>query len=210
MDRLHDNRHMKVALALFGIAYQKVYNGPHTNGPVSIDFRRSVDNYKDFIIRPFAADVFISTYASDKTGELLAAYAPKAFAIDNRINGRNKHLARALQLVSSYDKQYDAVFATRFDLLFQTPFAHVRIDPLAMNIVTRLNDGLICDNLYIFPYSKLARMHRFVQQTRKQAHYWEHDLTRIFGRIHFLTVDPTWIGGIRFYKIVRRRVADGK
>ena len=200
-------KHMKSALALFGIAYKEVYVGPHTNGPVQIDFRHSVQNYKDFIIRPFSADVFISTYASNKTDELVEAYAPKGFAIDHKVSGRNHHLARALHLILSYSERYDTIFATRFDLLFQTPFSEVKIDPLVVNIVTRLNDRLLCDNLYIFPYDKLEQMHRFVSETRKQSHYWEKDLALIFGRIHFMTTDPTWIGGIKFYKIIRHRIS---
>ncbi len=46
--------------------------------------------------------------------------------------------------------------------------------------------------------------HTFVRTY--QSHYWERDLVRIFGNIHFLTNDPTWIGGIKFYKIVRQYV----
>ncbi len=47
-----------VALALFGMAYRSVYRGPRTGGVVSIDFERSVQNYKELIINPFSADVF--------------------------------------------------------------------------------------------------------------------------------------------------------
>lgn len=197
---------MKVALALFGIAYKPYYRGPHTGGAVSIDFARSVQNYKNIIINPFAADVFLSTYSCNKSYELLRAYAPKAHAIDGKAFGRNAHLSRVLMLVYTSEKRYDIIFATRYDLLFQVPFSDVRIDTSTMNIVTRLRDGLICDNVYVFPSSKLRSFQAFVEHTHLQSHYWERNLVRIFGDIHFLTKDPTWVGGIKFYKIVRQRI----
>ena len=129
---------MKAALVLFGIAYKSEYIGPHTGGRVRIDFRNSVQNYREYIIYPF--------------------------------------------------------------------FRSVIIDPSTVNIVTRLMDGLICDNLYIFPFHKIQAMRQFISHTNKQSHYWETDLIRVFGRIHFLTVDPTWVGGIHFYNIIRNRI----
>ena len=57
---------------------------------------------------------------------------------------------------------------------------------------------------YLFPFDRLDRMLKFVGTTRRQSHKWEKDLTRIFGSVHFLTHDrPTWVGGLKFYKIVR-------
>ena len=195
----------KNALLLFGISFRGSYTGPHTNGAVKIDFSASVDNYKRYILDYFKPDVYISTYAHSRQHELLTAYAPRNFSFEQRVSNRNRLMLKGLQMIHNAKQNYQLVVATRFDLVFRVPFADVSIHAQEMNLVARLKDGLVCDNLYIFPAARLRAFIEFLTTNHKQSHYWERDLVRIFGGLNFLTIDPTWIGGLKFYKIVRNR-----
>ena len=60
--------------------------------------------------------------------------------------------------------EYDLVFITRFDLLFQKNFNESNIQLDKFNLVSKLeHPKLICDNLYIFPFSKLKQFYTIVE-----------------------------------------------
>lgn len=198
---------MKYALILFGISYKQPYIGPHTGGQVKIDFSHSSHNYKKMLLDYFHPDVFLSTYPSVATRKLISTYNPLNYKLTSYPSQRNRLLLEGLRLLRDSGNEYDQVIATRFDLLFKIPFQNVTINPRTINLVTRLGDGLICDNLYIFPYGKINQLIHFLEKTHQQSHYWENDLKKIFHNISFLTHDPTWVGGLKFYKIVRNRIS---
>lgn len=197
---------MKYALLLFGISYKRRYIGRHTGGRVKIDFHNSSYNYKEMLLDYFHPDVFLSTYPSSATQALISTYKPVDYTLTSYPSTRNNLLLKGLRILKDSGNAYDQVIATRFDLLFKIPFKNVTINQRTINLVTRLGDGLICDNLYIFPYGKVNQFIRFLETTHKQSHYWENDLKKIFQNISFFMHDPTWVGGLKFYKIVRNRI----
>ena len=214
---------MKVALVLFGISYKDAHKpAGGGRGWLKVDFRSSVENYGEKLIRFFnISDIITATYDYSQAREprrhyreLLAAYQPKESSFNRYPSTRDHLLAVGLKSLQHFMRQnatkYDMVIATRFDLEFRVPFESVTIDRNSMNVVARLNDGRICDNFYMFPVDHLQRMISFVDRPAHllphSSHDWEAPLVEIFGRpLHFLTVDSTWIGGLRFYRIVRDR-----
>jgi len=164
----------KIAIALRGISYDENYFCIRDQRNFIIDYRKSVENYKEMLIEPFKQykahiHFFICTNESKIKEELIKLYQPKAslFLTDEQIK-EHKHEYKpvaqrchdVLNLVKNYSesrgRKYDMIICTRFDLLFNKKIIDCEIDLNKINcgIMCRFSKNY-CDNLYILSHKKL-------------------------------------------------------
>ena len=208
----------RLALLLFGLSYT---NYKHwSSGDVLIDFRLSIDNYKNYIYKYFnnkgyIIDVFIATNPIKDNNiltDLLLTYKPAKYEFvedsPNIITSRNMKFNKVAELCSNYSKryniQYDHCLITRFDLEFKKDFnlCDFRMDNINITSVLELPTG-ICDNFYLFPFKYLDQIHKVGQKNiNKYFHNIEQDLREI-SDIYFFCNEHVAIPQLSFYKIIR-------
>ena len=173
--------HKRSALLLFGIAYDEA-----ARPEFAIDFRYSVQNYKDTLINGFlaangrAVDVFLcAREASERvTRALLGAWKPLRHHLTSDVTppaiARNGHLLAVLNrnvrlvgvirlcLEAARERTYELVVITRFDLVFTLPLRFLSIDPEAFNVATHLARNRALHR----PSTPATSGRRFTQVTR--------------------------------------------
>lgn len=207
---------MKCALLLFGMSICKYKHW--TNKMYQINYRDSYDNYQKYIYKylndkGYSIDVYFSTNISndDEHKELIKKYKPIKYSfIHNNINkrlSRNKKLLNVVQLCLNNNIEYDLVLITRFDLLFQKEFEKSNIKLDKFNLVSILErNHLICDNFYLFPFSKLKQFHELTKKNiNRSFHYIKDDIEKIDNKefVNFILNEKKRISRLSFYKIVR-------
>lgn len=157
---------MRFALLLRGIAFCGNYRHPSKN-IMMIDYKKSIENYKDYIFKNNNVDVFYHTYYSGglNIGELNAYLNPKAYSItmdheDKSIPNVHKYqssvysLMSVLNLFNSYvltnKCEYDYIIVTRFDLLFKLNIDQLILekDTFMISCMTE-NPRLMDDNFFM-------------------------------------------------------------
>lgn len=210
----------KLALLFFGFHYQ-IYRHWYHKKNVLVDFRKSIENYQEYIFKyfkneGFEIDVFFSTYDSEILPELIETYQPKKYSvlkniISNRFISRNTHFRNSLKLVIDYQKEnktiYDNILITRFDLLYQIPFSNTKkpINYNKLNLISHLNPyKIIDDNFYLIPQKYLNSLYR-VSFYDKSFHFLEKKFRKKMGfEIIFINEEgPIHILDLSFYKFVR-------
>jgi len=153
---------MKLCLFLRGKHYE------HAN----VDYRKSVDNYREFIIQPllnagYTVDIFIATYDSDILDLLIGDYFPREYRIlDKREQDRGNLNTFSRQcdfhymldeMIKRSGKTYDIIVDTRFDLFFKVKITDMNIRNDQVNIMFRHSSGNCDDNFFIIPgyYSEI-------------------------------------------------------
>ena len=196
---------MKVALFLFGLSYKKEHN--HWVGKTkTIDFRKSVINYKHFIFGLFSSiDVYYATNELDEDmkRELEETYHPKKciymdFEQDKTIYKkdfcRNKRFIESLNLC---DEEYDYCMVTRFDLLFSEKF---KFDFDKLNLVSELEiPNSICDNFYFMPFSMFHEFRKICIKNKDKSFHFIKDEFKF--PIHFLRNEKSFVTDLTYYKI---------
>ncbi len=172
------NNKKKMAVGFFGIHYNESYfhfHGRHNK----IDFRDSVENYKEYIIDYYTnlgyeIDFFISSYESQIQNLLLKQYPPKNFKFTKfqkhktgSDKPRNKRVSEVMNLIHNYQKEknfnYDLFLITRFDLKFKIP---LKFNPNKVNIAYWLiGDKASDDNIYIFEQKYFTKMKLLFDET---------------------------------------------
>ena len=207
---------MKCALLLFGMSfcdYDHWYSGK-----VRIDYKKSYDNYQKYIYKYFhdkgySIDVYLSTNISnnDEHKKIIKKYNPVRHSFIK--NEKNKHLSRnkkilnVIELCLNNKVDYDLILITRFDLLFQKDFEKSNIKLDKFNLVSILErNHLICDNFYLFPFSKLKQFHKITKENiNKSFHNIKDEIEKIDNKefVNYILNEKKNIRELSFYKIVR-------
>jgi hypothetical protein len=206
----------KLALCFFGFHYHK-YLHWKSKKYILIDYKKSFQNYQDFIINyfenlGFEIDIFFSTYTSEKLNQLILDYQPKKFLtfdkiIENKDISRNTHFRNVLNLVINYQEEnkflYDNILITRFDILFKIPFEQVKIDLDKFNLISHLEPfKLIDDNFYLIPQKYLKKI-LYISLYDKSFHFLEKKFKKQFN-LNFLKEEgPIGINHLSFYSFIR-------
>ncbi len=215
------HRNPKLAILFFGIHYLKNYKHWMPEWNPTIDFRKSVDNYKEYIFEYFNdydIDTFFSTYESEKLLELVDTYKPKSYktaVLDN--NGknhtpqRNERFIEVLELAKQYETeqnfQYDLYLITRFDLNFILDFNKLKVATDRLNISYRTGCGedknLVDDNFYIISQGNLDKLITIAKDIPK--HIWFHKLHEYNGdfKINFMIDGFYYSHESPLYKFIR-------
>lgn len=180
----------RAAVILFGIHFQEEFK--HWMGhPTSIDFRKSVENYRQQIfahLKDYEVDVFFSTYGSSLLPELIAAYSPKGCTISemvndgkNQVQRRNRRFIEAVELARSYSSDrgfdYDLAVITRFDLKYLRSLGTLKIEPGKLNVSYQSkwgpNADYVDDNLYVVTQGGLSRLSELANRVPLKVCYHE-------------------------------------
>jgi hypothetical protein len=145
---------MKICVCLRGKHYETDY----------VDYRKSFENYKEFIINPFiqkgdSVDVFVATYDSKISSELLLDYSPKKYIFLNEniqehkgTNTNNRQCdfhIMLMDMLKYYDVTYDLIIDLRFDLFFKVKITDMNIDYEKINIAFQHTSGNCDDNMFV-------------------------------------------------------------
>lgn len=202
----------KMAIMFFGISYLENYNYRNSN----IDFRLSVDNYKEFIFNYFKnkynIDVFIATNIIDDDiyNQIIQIYNPIKIKCCENLNtnllSRQHKITSVIQLCKEYSKEYninyDLCLITRFDLLFKIPLNQISFNYNTINITSQLNiPNAICDNFYLLPFNYLSSFYNIINKN-EYNHFIKSELDKICN-IHFFYNQHTYVNSLSFYKIIR-------
>jgi len=190
----------KVAFGLFGVSYSEAnVNWLRDWLIYDVDFRKSSENYKKYIINHligegFDVDVYLSTYETEDIDnlkdELVKHYNPKNLSIvDYSINTKTNNLSRNLifsrlcHSILNSKEVYDFIVLTRFDLILLQKLSDVKIDLTKINVVheTDASDEFD-DNFYIVPGNIFRRFVEVTDKfgtggydTQSSWHYYGHD-----------------------------------
>lgn len=160
---------MKTAVGLFGIHYVQKLN--HWMGwKHGVDFEKTVEVFKNQILKNLNPKYFISTYKSEKLSNLMKTYYPHdsilAKNLDNKIpenfndnfTRRNSRFIEVMELILNSNQEYERVILTRFDLMFKKNAFLDKLDikENKVNFLNRTgwgeNKNLCDDNFYVFSY----------------------------------------------------------
>lgn len=178
-----------------------------------IDWRESLTNYKtmvfDYFQQEYEIECYAGTYDTSKLSDVITDYNIKGYKL--AAPAHTRHLSRHGCVISAFealfesDKVYDMVLLTRFDLKFMVPFSEVEIKPDQINVVSRLeHEHLVCDNLYIFPFSLAKKIYAmFVAHGCKVSYHFLLAHLKRIAQVHFLLDQGRLVEDLDFYKIVR-------
>ena len=207
---------------LFGISYLENYSKKKYKG--SIDYKRSLKNYKKYIFEYFehkgySIDVYISTneISEEVKKQLMEDYKPIKIITNrliterkrkfNNYKNRNFKFKNLINLIDNYN-DYDNFLITRFDLLFQIDFKDVNIKFDKLNIVSILEKkNCICDNFYLMSNINFVTFKKIIND--KGIVYHSHRLKKQLEHnfdVNYLFNEFKSVGKLTFYKIVRDKV----
>ena len=170
----------KLALIFFGISYLNTEKK-------LIDYRNSVENYKEIMFRYFKnlgyeIDIYLCTNELNENikNELINIYKPKKYSfinnLEDRLLSRNNKIKFAVKSCIDSNIQYNTVLVVRFDLLFKKKFSESNIDLNKFNLVYS-HQQYICDNFYLFPYSKLLNFYNLLCKNNNiQSHLYKNQI----------------------------------
>tara|TARA_X000000950_G_C13642170_1_gene548050 strand:- start:98 stop:667 length:570 start_codon:yes stop_codon:yes gene_type:complete len=185
---------------------------------MQINYEDSYDNYQKYIYKylndkGYSIDVYFSTNISnnDEHKKIIKKYNPIRYSfIENEKNkelSRNKKLVNVIELCLNNNVDYDLILITRFDLLFQKDFEKSNIKLDKFNLVSILEiEYAICDNFYLFPFSKLKQFHEITKKNINESfHFIKDDIEKIDNKefVNYILNEKTNIENLSFYKIVR-------
>lgn len=181
----------RLALGLFGIHYLENYNHIWTGYNVKIDFRKSLDNYKEYIFeyfKDYKIDTFVSTYHSEFEDELFSNYqindhrklSIKTFTNNFPIVEKNGRFEKLLDLIINYQMShylsYDLCLITRFDLFFKLSFDKLNILENKLNYTCNIKYGdnlFIDDNFYIISKNDIYNLKKLSNHIPENKWYHE-------------------------------------
>jgi hypothetical protein len=226
---INDTGKKKIALCLFGISYEEKYIHWHHMDVYKIDWRKSVDNYREVIINYFErlgyeVDIYISTYNHAYLPELLSDYNCINFNVEPRIiycpeqkqrtkftkSGRNTNFVRVLELLNSNLNiiNYEFAIITRFDLIFKMKFSQLNIDYNGFNVSMKCQkDPMIDDNLYVVGMKHFKKFYNICLENHDICfHTLKHTFDKAFGKINFMVQGNFWVSSSPIYQIYREHV----
>jgi hypothetical protein len=193
-----------LALCFFGIHYNESYKLWMSQEKVTVDYRKSIENYRQTIFKlyeensKYETDVYLSTYNSKILPELIKDFEPlDYYSVDKPPTGSKAFVAtggynrekneRILKFRDLIQKPYDWYLFTRFDLLFNLDFMNLHPDPNKINVLALLErEDAVCDNLYLISKEQIDF---FYQCFEKNIDLYRHHVSFFNGiqNIHFLT-----------------------
>ena len=199
----------KLGLILFGLSYYQNY----INGKIKfnhiIDCRYYIDNFNiylmDYFKKEYDIDIYISSNKNAIQDEILKIYNPTAYHFDDIGIGRNKKIAKGLELLINSNINYDIIIIMRFDIFFQKIFDNKFFNFNKLNIVSILeHNHLIDDNLYIFPNKYLSKIYEIFLNCNDGYKEEAHNLKNIFDKnfdIHYILNQNARVENLSFFKI---------
>lgn len=213
---------MKVAFVLHGMAEAVLEYNAHedrgwdTSVKGLVDYRNSLQNYKDSLISDgrLDVDVYFHTWDTDELNnkkELVRSFNTINYSITDQIvdssvrygvdraKSRQKSLINALKCVEN-PHEYDFFVVSRFDLHFETDLASLIRNELGRNLLYfgfNLRYELVDDNLFIFDANLFDEFFKtliyiYTLSNSCNLHlfgkYWSMKTRRKYG---FLTSDDT-------------------
>ena len=204
-----------VCICFFGISYDDSYKHWIISNPVSIDYRRSLENYEERIFSRIPNHtVYFSTYDHELINDmqkdlhtkrgLISQDAIKSGLDISAISQRNRILSRTKLILEK--TEYEWYIFTRFDLQF-----NFNIDDLSpvedkINVLVSLEQShLLCDNFYIIHRSQLPFFYECLN-ARNVSSLNRHDCNFFRGmdNVHLLLNEKgKRVDQLECYKIVR-------
>tara|TARA_B100001059_G_C17818923_1_gene577010 strand:- start:1333 stop:2115 length:783 start_codon:yes stop_codon:yes gene_type:complete len=165
----------KIAIILFGISYLNKYEHWNNNDNYIIDYRKSLENYREYILDYFKnlgydIDIYICTNLLDDNmkNNILNDYKPKSYKFIKNYNNiyasSNIKLKESIKLCLDSNIKYDNCLITRFDLLFKEKLTNINYNKI--NIISELSkeEGYtICDNFYFIPFKYLKQFNDIIK-----------------------------------------------
>ena len=211
----------RCALLLFGISYCSEYKHPYFNKKLKIEYNKSYHNYKKHIYKYFedkgyVIDVYFSTNISNQQEhkKIIEIYKPISYSFlkdnKNKLLSRNEKLLDVTKLCLNSNIKYDTVLITRFDLKFKKNFDKSNIKLDKFNLVSVLEKKkYICDNFYLFPFSKLKAFNYIVKKNFKESfHNIRKELENIENKkfVNYILNENNFVSKLSFYKIYRNQI----
>ena len=177
---------MKIALILRGQSRNQIYHR-HFKRVLDIDYRKSWDNYLDYLVQDHDCDVFFHTFESEllDQDEMVSLLKPKEWVVtptiySNRVKKAafkgeqikfsvTKAIEQYLDHVRETGERYDLVIVTRFDLEFVRKIDFGKLDPNKLYL-THFKDGqglVGDDNLIIGGHRVIREYYRTVKMIKK-------------------------------------------
>lgn len=159
---------IRIALILRGISFINDYYHHHSQAYVNIDYRKSLQNYKDMIYENNDVDVFMHTYDSPgfNKDEWVNSFCTKDYSLDSPYIDTLGHnfqkkchsLIYSLQrALGTFDKSgknpflYDYIIVTRYDLFFKKKISELLLDSSKFMVSCMTEQPhLSDDNFFIF------------------------------------------------------------
>lgn len=157
---------MKIALLLRGIAYNENYMHP-TGQNFIVDFRKSINNYNEYIFQKSSVDVFYHTYLTDNLDVTMlnSWLKPVSYNISmdpeknnlkstQKFNTYSNSTISVINLFIDYctqnkEAKYDYIILTRFDLIFKVPLSNLNLNKNNFMISCLAGNNLMDDNFFI-------------------------------------------------------------
>ena len=149
-----------------------------------------------------------------RTWKIIKKYKPINYSfIDNGKNNllsRNEKILDVTNLCLNSNINYDLVLITRFDLIFQKKFDESNIQLDKFNLVSILEkNNLICDNFYLFPFSKLKKFNDIIKNNiSKSFHNIKNDIENIENKefVNYILNEHCLVKRLSFYRIHRNKL----
>lgn len=194
---------MRACICLRGLHYSNdEINGNNNN--IRMDYRNSLENYKEYIIRPlislgYTIDILLFTYDSPILESLIHDYKPlhmKILPISERYidTSWNRQIIfhkysieaiKNIQIEKGY--KYDYIINTRFDLKFSIKVTDMNVDISKFNIAFRHSSGNCDDNLWIFNSSFLDEMGESMNRLYKSSQI-THEINKYISNINYMHI----------------------
>jgi hypothetical protein len=206
---------MKILVGLFGIHYKENLN--HWMGwTPTVDYKKSIENNKEFIFNHHDCTFFASTYNSIELENLISDYNIQRIVTTDLVNipndlnanwrSRNNTFKNLVKLIlDSEYKEYDYILLTRFDLIFKQHITDFKFDANSFNISSRSRCGevsnLCDDNFYVIHSSILLEFYNQIKDL--DVNMWAHDWFNYLNPINYLIDDSFYSHLNPFYFINR-------
>ena len=223
----YNPRKLKIAVIFRGLAYHKCYYSNHTLQYTKIDYRASLDNYRDKLFDGNDVDVFFHTYRTDglDEGQLINELKPKAYEITdllpestakeygNRPRSLTNTMSRALDVFIKYSDEhkpkYDFVIFTRFDLCFKMKLSNLPLEHNKFMISCMCEVKNLCDdNFFIFEQTHASKFKHIIDTfdlNKNLVHHVYEDLVKTFNNNVKILIPGSYIinVGTPLYNIMR-------
>lgn len=191
---------MRIALLLRGMAFCKEYKHP-SGKKLYVDYRKSIENYKEYIMRGNEVDVFYHTYYSKglDVDDLNREYRPKAFSLSKDtelseipIVQKYQSCVNSLMMVLNTfyeyclknNVKYDYVILTRFDLLLKIKIKDLALEQDKFNISCMTeNKKLMDDNFFVSDFYTYQKYLNILcnRNNSKMLHFDYENLVHLLG-----------------------------
>lgn len=223
---------MKIALILRGLS-KAVIKHWAIKEDLLVNYRYSLDNYKEYLFEDHDVDVFYHTYNNKYLNpkKMYRDFQPKKSVVtkpvvalkDNSVGARHTSMKTSIynainvfeEYVKQTGKKYDYIVITRFDLKFKKKLSSLNLKRNSFNISHKCQkDPLIDDNFiatdwkHLMIYKKLIR--KSINNPKQGLHSIYKALVNRMGEknVHFIIEGNYWVKDSPLYSIVRKKVDD--